>query len=179
MSRLSAGAELVAVLGDVLLDLMDQGVALVLGLDGLAPLFVLGGIRRRILDHLSISESLRPPEAWMRICCSFAVALSLAETLTMPLASMSKRDLDLRARPRGRPRDADQVELAEQLVVRGELAARPGTPGSSPRSGCPRRSRRPGLAGRDRRVALDQAGENAARVSMPSDSGVTSSSRTS
>src|SRR5205085_329669 len=31
----------------------------------------------------------RPPEAWMRICCSLLVALSFADTLTMPLASMS------------------------------------------------------------------------------------------
>ncbi len=37
-----------------------------------------------------MSESLSPPEAWMRICCSLPVPLSLAWTLTMPLASMSK-----------------------------------------------------------------------------------------
>ena len=38
----------------------------------------------------SMSESDRPPLAWMRIECSLLVALSLAWTLTMPLASMSK-----------------------------------------------------------------------------------------
>src|SRR5579883_550581 len=37
-----------------------------------------------------MSASERPPEAWMRMVCSLPVALSLAETLTMPLASMSK-----------------------------------------------------------------------------------------
>src|SRR5574337_1592004 len=37
-----------------------------------------------------MSDSLNPPEAWMRICCSLLVALSLAVTLTMPFASMSK-----------------------------------------------------------------------------------------
>ena len=37
-----------------------------------------------------MSASDRPPEAWMRIWCSLPVPLSLAETLTMPLASMSK-----------------------------------------------------------------------------------------
>ena len=37
-----------------------------------------------------MSASDKPPEAWMRICCSLPVALSLAWTLTMPLASMSK-----------------------------------------------------------------------------------------
>src|SRR5438270_149960 len=38
----------------------------------------------------SISASLSPPDAWMRICCSLPVPLSFAWTLTMPLASMSK-----------------------------------------------------------------------------------------
>ena len=38
----------------------------------------------------SISLSDNPPEAWMRICCSLPVALSLAETLTIPFASISK-----------------------------------------------------------------------------------------
>ena len=38
----------------------------------------------------SMSASLRPPDAWMRIACSLPVALSLAWTLTMPFASMSK-----------------------------------------------------------------------------------------
>src|SRR6202162_1030136 len=35
------------------------------------------------LTMRSISASLRPPDAWIRICCSLPVALSLAETLTM------------------------------------------------------------------------------------------------
>ena len=42
------------------------------------------------LTILLISSSLRPPEAWIWIFCSFPVPLSLAETLTIPLASMSK-----------------------------------------------------------------------------------------
>jgi hypothetical protein len=41
--------------------------------------------------------------------------LSLAETLTMPLASMSNA-LDLRCTPRGAGRNAHQVELAEHLL---------------------------------------------------------------
>ena len=36
-----------------------------------------------------ISSSLKPPEAWIWIFCSFPVPLSFAETLTIPLASMS------------------------------------------------------------------------------------------
>ena len=42
------------------------------------------------LTMRSMSASERPPLAWMRIECSLLVALSLAWTLTMPLASMSK-----------------------------------------------------------------------------------------
>ncbi len=37
-----------------------------------------------------MSASDRPPEALIEICCSLPVPLSLADTLTMPLASMSK-----------------------------------------------------------------------------------------
>ena len=37
-----------------------------------------------------ISASLRPVDDWMTIFCSLPVALSLAETFRMPLASMSK-----------------------------------------------------------------------------------------
>ena len=37
---------------------------------------------------MSASES--PPEAWILICCSLPVPLSLALTLTIPLASISK-----------------------------------------------------------------------------------------
>jgi alkane 1-monooxygenase len=42
------------------------------------------------LTIFSMSASERPPLAWMRIDCSLLVALSLAATWTMPLASMSK-----------------------------------------------------------------------------------------
>mmetsp|Transcript_16022 Transcript_16022/g.38271 ORF Transcript_16022/g.38271 Transcript_16022/m.38271 type:complete len:305 (+) Transcript_16022:379-1293(+) len=38
----------------------------------------------------SMSLSERPPEPWMRMFCCLFEALSLADTLTMPLASMSK-----------------------------------------------------------------------------------------
>mmetsp|Transcript_23002 Transcript_23002/g.38864 ORF Transcript_23002/g.38864 Transcript_23002/m.38864 type:complete len:219 (+) Transcript_23002:9049-9705(+) len=38
----------------------------------------------------SISASDRPPDAWIVICCSLPVPLSLAPTDTIPLASMSK-----------------------------------------------------------------------------------------
>jgi hypothetical protein len=47
--------------------------------------------------------------------------LSFAVTLRMPLASMSKVDLDL-GTPRGAGRDAVELELAERAVVLGKLA---------------------------------------------------------
>jgi hypothetical protein len=51
----------------------------------------------------------------MRICCSLPVPLSFAETLTMPLASMSKVT-SICGTPRAAGRNADEIELAEQLV---------------------------------------------------------------
>ena len=57
----------------------------------------------------------------MVILFSLPVRLVLGATCRMPLASMSKLDLDLRHAARRR-RDALEVELAEQLVARGHLA---------------------------------------------------------
>ena len=41
------------------------------------------------LTILSISSSLKPPDACILICCSFPVPLSFADTFTIPLASIS------------------------------------------------------------------------------------------
>src|SRR6188508_2821679 len=62
-----------------------------------------------------MSASLRPPEAWMRIDCSLPVALSLAETCTMPLASISK--VTSICGTRRRRRNAEKIELSQHLVV--------------------------------------------------------------
>ncbi len=111
--------------------------------------------------------------------CSLPVALSLAETLRMPLASMSNVDLDLRHAARGGG-DAGEVEPARAC-------------------GCPRRTRaRPAGRGSSRSVWLSAAVEKVSfllvgmvvlrsmslvitppSVSTPSDSGVTSSRRMS
>ena len=98
----------------------------------------------------------------MVIFCSLPVALSLAETLRMPLASMSKVT-SICGTPRGRGRDAVEVELAERAVVAGHLALalqhvdlhRGLVVGGGGEDLA--------LPGRDGRVALDQLGHHAAQ----------------
>src|ERR1700722_10527995 len=77
-----------------------------------SPWFLASTISRRFLSSAAwasasftirlMSASLKPPDAWMRICCSLLVALSLAVTLTMPLASMSNVT-SICGTPRGAP----------------------------------------------------------------------------
>jgi hypothetical protein len=69
----------------------------------------------------SISSFERPLEAVILMDCSLPVPRSFAPTWTMPLASMSKVTSTC-GTPRGAGRDADEVELAEQLVVVRHLA---------------------------------------------------------
>jgi hypothetical protein len=89
-SPLGSAGELVAVLADELLGLDDQGLERVAVLDGLAALLVLrlelGGLVDHVLD-LFLVETGVGGDRDLRL---LAGALSLAETWTMPLASMSK-----------------------------------------------------------------------------------------
>ena len=78
MPCLSAAETLSPYSFERLLGRVDQALALVLGLDELAALLVLGGVRLGVLHHLLDVGLERPPEAWMRICCSLPVALSFA-----------------------------------------------------------------------------------------------------
>ena len=79
----------------------------------------------------------------------------------MPLASMSKRDLDLRDAARRR-RDAGQLELAQRLVVGRHLALALQDVDLHRRLVVLGRREDLRLARRDRRVALDQLGHHAA-----------------
>jgi hypothetical protein len=90
-----------------------------------------------------MSASERPPEAWMRICCSLPVPLSFAETVDDAVGVDVEGHFDLRHAARRR-RNADEVELAEQLVVGRHLALALEDADRHGASGCPRRSRRPG-----------------------------------
>ena len=79
----------------------------------------------------------------------------------IPFASMSKRDLDLRHAARRR-RDADELELAERLVVERHLGLALEHVDLDRRLVVLGGRERLRLAGRDRRVALDQLREDAA-----------------
>ena len=95
------------------------------------------------------------------IFCSLPVPRSFADTLRMPLASMSKRDLDLRDAARRR-RDARELELAQRLVVGRHLALALQDVDLHARLVVLRGREHLGLARRDRRVALDELGHHAA-----------------
>jgi len=82
-------ADLRAMFGHGLLGRMDERLGVVLRLDLRLALLVLFGVSFSILDHLIDVAFGQAARAWMRICCSLPVPLSLADTLTMPLASMS------------------------------------------------------------------------------------------
>ena len=115
----------------------------------------------------------------MRIVCSLPVRLVLGRDVDDAVGVDVERDLDLRHAAR-RGRNADQVELAEQLVVAPPSRARPGARGSSPPVW---------LSSAVEKIWLFLVGIVVLRsisrvntppsVSMPSDSGVTSSSSTS
>ena len=126
-----------------------------------------------------MSASDRPPDAWMRICCSLPVPLSLAWHVDDAVGVDVEGDLDLRHAARRR-RNADEIELGRASCCRPPFRARPGTRGWSPRSGCPRRWRTPALFLVGIVVLRSISRVNTPpSVSMPSDSGVTSSSSTS
>src|SRR4051794_34199813 len=68
------------------------------------------------LTMRSMSASVSPPDAWMRMVCSLPLALSFADTFTIPFRVDIERYLDLRQAARGRW-NADEVELSQQFVV--------------------------------------------------------------
>src|SRR5579871_5834058 len=81
---------LVFVLAEELLGAVDQGVGLVADLGLLTAPAVLLGVLLRLADHLlDVSFGSAEPPVICTDCC-LPVPRSLAETLTMPLASMSK-----------------------------------------------------------------------------------------
>src|SRR3546814_8282049 len=77
-SGLVGRRHLVAGLRQGLLGGVDQRLRMVLRLDQGAALLVLLGVSSASFTICSISASLRPLEAWMRMVCSLPVALSFA-----------------------------------------------------------------------------------------------------
>ncbi len=139
---------------------MDQAFGLILRLDALTALLVVLGIGFGVLDHLldvGVGEATGGLDADLVL---LAGALVLGRNLHDAVGVDVEGHFDLRHAARGR-RNADEVELAEQLVVgshfalalrdadgHGRLVVFGGREGLR-------------LLRRDRRVALDQTGEDA------------------
>src|SRR5215204_4992083 len=154
--------ELVARLLQTALGGVDQAVGLVPRLDQLAPLLVIGGVRLSVLDHLvdvGFREAARGLDADLLL---LAGRLVLGRDVDDAVGVDVERDLDLRHAARRR-RDADQVELAQQLVDRRHLAL--ALEDADRDRGLAVLGGREGLAllGWDRRVAIDQPREDAAQ----------------
>ena len=108
-------------LGEVLFRHVDERIGLVARLDQLAPLLVLGGVGFRLLDHsldLVLGQAARGLDAYLLL---LARALVLGRDVDDAVGVDVEGDLDLR-HPARRRRQADEVELAQQLVVAGHLA---------------------------------------------------------
>ena len=98
----------------------------------------------------------------MRIACSLPVALSLARDVDDAVGVDVEGDLDLRHAARRR-RDAHQIELAQQLVLRRQLALALEDPDGHGRLVVVGGREHLALLGRDRRVAVDDPREHAAQ----------------
>ena len=71
--------------------------------------------------------------------CSAPVPLSLAETCTIPLASISKVT-SIWGTPRGAGGDTGQLEGTQVLVIASEFALHPGNLNRLTKAGCLQRS---------------------------------------
>ncbi len=108
------------------------------------------------------SSFARPLAPVIVIFCSLPVALSVAMTLTMPLASMSKVTSTC-GKPRGAGRDAGQVEPAHRAVVARHRALALQHVDFHAGLVVGRRREDLALPSRDRRVARDQHRRHAAQ----------------
>src|SRR5205085_8849033 len=110
-----------AVLGDRLLGGMDQRFGVILGLHLGLALLVLLGVRLGILDHLldvGLGKTAGGLDADLLLLAgAFVPGMHIDDAVGVDV----ERDLDLRHAARRR-RNADEVELAEYLVVGGHLA---------------------------------------------------------
>ena len=87
------------------------------------------------LTRASISAGDSPDEEVISIDCSFPVALSLADTLTMPLASMSN-ETSIWGRPLGAGAMPVRSNRPSNLLS-DAISRSPGAHGWSPPTGCP------------------------------------------
>ena len=112
----------------------------------------------------STSSLLRPLDAVIWIFCSFCVAMSFAETFTMPLASMSNVT-SICGTPRGAGGRPDEVEPSQRPVVARHRALALQHVHLDARLAVRRGREHLALARRDRRVARDQRRQHAAHAS--------------
>ena len=147
-------------LGDGLLGLVEQLLSRVLGFDEVARALVFVSVRLGVLDHLLDFGLVEPRATFDANLLHLARALVGCGDVEDAVGIDVERHLDLR-HAAGCSRDADELELAERLVVASDLALtleHVDLDGRLPVFG----SRKDlGLAGRDRRVALDQLGHHA------------------
>ena len=139
---------------------MNEAFGLILGFHAFAALLVLGGVGFRILHHLldiGVGKTTGSLDADLLF---LAGALVLGRDLHDAVGVDVEGHFDLRhaARSRGQ---ADEVELAEQLVVRSHFAFALRNTDGHGLLVVFRRREHLALLGRDRGVAFDQAGKHA------------------
>ncbi|ENY83155.1 NAD-specific glutamate dehydrogenase [Sphingopyxis sp. MC1] len=160
--RLQPGVDLVAMFGDLALGRVDQAFGVVLRLGRLTALLVLFGELFGVLDHL-VDVGIRKAARSLDLDLLFlAGALVLRADVDDTVGVDVEGHLDLRHAARRR-RDADQVELAEHLVVGGHFALALEDADSHRRLIVVGGRIDLALFGRDRRVAVDHAREHAAQ----------------
>ena len=148
---------------DQLLDAVGEAVGLVAQVDQLALLLVLVGVGLGVAHHLLdlvLGEARGGGDGDAPAPCRWRGPWPT--TLRMPLASMSKVDLDLRDAARGGG-DAHQVELAEGAVVPGHRALPLQDVDLDGGLAVGRGREDLGLLGRDGGVSRDEPGHDAAQ----------------
>ena len=131
--------ELVAVLLERALGLVDEALGLVLRVRELAQLVRLVAVRLGLVDHplhLVLGEAGAALDPDLLLVAGAEV---LGRDVDDPVRVDVERDLDLRLAPHRR-RDADELELAERLVVDDHLGLALERRAPRRTAGCPRRS---------------------------------------
>ena len=154
--------DLVAVLIEHLLDLIDERVELVLGLDFIAALPVFLGMRLGVLDQVLDVVLRQSGGAGDRDLLLLAGAEVLRGNVENAVGVDVERDFDLRHAARCR-RNSDEMERAEQLVVASHFALTLEDLDLDRRLVVSSRRERLRLARRDRGVALDELRHHAAQ----------------
>ena len=159
---LVAGLDLLTELAERLLGRVDQAVRLVPRLDQLLALLILFGVLLGLLDHaldLFLVETAGSLDADLLL---LAGRLVLGRDVDDAVGVDVEGDLDLRHAARG-GRDADEIELAEHLVIGRHLALALEDPDGDRVLIVIRGREHLALLGGDRRVAIDDPGKDTAQ----------------